>query len=133
MSYCLNHPATATVYQAPAGYKGLSWALTANLWGQVIDTIRYERQSLGHSSHSVWTVNPAWTSQTCHVCRQKGLRVHGRNSEVEEKGGEYFYCPACGLHIHADINAARNIIDVHNLSAVPERTKDKNPSLFNLK
>ncbi len=119
-------------YQTPAGQGALSWRLSTNLWGEVIDTVRYMRESLGHSPYSVWTVNPAYTSQTCHVCRQKGIRVDSCRSKVEQKGGEYFYCPNCDSHIHADINAARNIIHVQSPSAVPGRTKEICPTLSNL-
>jgi hypothetical protein len=119
-------------YQTPCGQGALSWRLSTNLWGKIIDTVRYMRESLGHSPYSVWTVNPAYTSQTCHVCGQKGIRVDGCRSKVEQKGGEYFYCPSCDSHIHADINAARNIIHVQSPSAVPGRTKDLCPTLSNL-
>ncbi|MHA1768461.1 MAG: zinc ribbon domain-containing protein [Candidatus Thorarchaeota archaeon] len=71
------------------------------------------REALGHSKYSVWTVNPRYTSQTCHVCGERGIRVEGATSTTERKGGEYFYCAECDAHFHADINAARNIMHVH--------------------
>ncbi len=119
-------------YQAPRGRGDLSWRLSTNLWGEVIDTVRYMRESLGHSTYGVCTVNPRYTSQTCHACRQRGIRVDSRGSKTEQRGGEYFYCPHCDSHIHADINAARNVMHVHGLSAVPERTQDTCPTLSNL-
>lgn len=110
-------------YQAHAGSKDLSYKLSSNLWGKIIDTVRYMREALGHDKYSVWTVNPRYTSQTCHVCGQRGIRVENETSNTERKGGEYFYCSVCDEHFHADVNAARNIIHVHSgPSAVSGRT-----------
>jgi transposase len=63
------------------------------------------------------------------------MRVEGPGSEVEKKGGEYFYCQDCDSHIHADINAARNMIQVQTQtsSAVPGRANTEYPSLSNQK
>ncbi len=110
-------------FQAHGGSKDLSYNLTSNLWGNIIDTVRYMRESMGHSKYSVWTVNPRYTSQTCHVCEERGVRVEDETSITEKKGGEYFYCKKCDEHFHADVNAARNIIHVHpGPSAVSGRT-----------
>lgn len=110
-------------FQAHGGSKDLSYNLSSNLWGKIIDTVRYMRESLGHSKYSVWTVNPRYTSQTCHVCGERGVRVEDESSVKERKGGEYFYCSKCEEHFHADVNAARNIIHVHpGPSAVAGRT-----------
>ncbi len=110
-------------FQAKGGLKDLSWSLNTNLWGKIIDTVRYMRESLGHSPYSVWTVNPRYTSQTCHVCGERGVRVENETSKTKKKGGEYFYCEKCDSHFHADINAARNIIHVQSRSSVvPGRT-----------
>ena len=111
-------------FQAHAGSKDLSYNLSSNLWGKIIDTVRYMRESLGHSKYSVWTVNPRYTSQTCHVCGTRGIRVEDQTSTTERKGGTYFYCNKCDVHFHADVNAARNIIHVQDnmSSVVPGRT-----------
>ena len=110
-------------FQAKGGLRDLSWSLNTNLWGKIIDTVRYMRESLGHSPYSVWTVNPRYTSQTCHVCGERGVRVENEASKTKKKGGEYFYCEKCDSHFHADINAARNIIHVQSRSSVvPGRT-----------
>jgi hypothetical protein len=108
-------------FQARAGMKNLSWFLGVNLWGKIIETVRYMRESLGHSKYSVWTVNPRYTSQTCHQCGERGIRVESEESHNERKGGEFFYCQNCDEHFHADINAARNIIHVQQSSVVPGR------------
>ncbi len=109
-------------YQAHGGSKDLSYNLSSNLWGKIIDTVRYMREALGHSKYSVWTVNPRYTSQTCHVCGERGVRVKDETSTNERKGGEFFYCSDCKEHFHADVNAARNIIHVQESSAVPGGT-----------
>jgi transposase len=121
-------------FQAHAGSKDLSWSLSTNLWGMIIDTARYMRESLGHSPYSVWTVNPRYTSQTCHRCGERGIRVEDEISITEKRGGKYFYCAKCNTHFHADINAARNIIHVQDnkSSAVPGRAKGICPTLSKL-
>jgi transposase len=110
-------------YSAPSGFKELSWNLSANLFSKVFETVRYMRRSLGHSYGGVWTVSPAWTSQTCHQCGKIGIRVFNEVSTSEMTSGEFFYCEECDEHFHADINASRNIIHVHQKksSAVPGR------------
>jgi transposase len=59
--------------------------------------------------------------------------VEGPDSEMEKKGGEYFYSQHCSSHIHADINAARNMIQVQPdaSSAVPGQANKEYPSLPN--
>ncbi|MHA1638127.1 MAG: zinc ribbon domain-containing protein, partial [Candidatus Thorarchaeota archaeon] len=99
-------------FTGKAGMKTHSWNLSTNLWGEMIKGVRYRRQALGHRSGGVWTVNPAWTSQTCSVCGERGFRVPTSDSTTEKKGGEFFYCERCEIHLHADVNAARNIIHV---------------------
>jgi len=53
-----------------------------------------ERAGLTFEQH-----NPAWTSQTCHQCRTRGLRSGGSFTCVNT---------ACGWRGHADFNAACN-------------------------
>lgn len=47
----------------------------------------------------VTNVNPAYTSQICHICDNFGNR-----------DGETFVCPHCGNKMDADVNAAHNIM-----------------------
>lgn len=54
-------------------------------------------------------VNPAYTSQTCHVCNHIGLRTDKR-----------FKCGHCGWHGDADLNGSFNIA---NLGAVVSRLR----------
>lgn len=99
-------------FQGKGGMGRHSWNLSTNLWSKMIEGVRYRREALGHRNGGIWLVNPAWTSQTCHVCGERGVRVEDETSTSERKGGEYFYCSVCEEHFHADINAARNIIEV---------------------
>ena len=120
-------------FQPKSGMHAFSWRLSTNLWGQIIEGVRYRRIALGHRFGGVWIVNPAWTSQTCSVCGERGLRTNYLSSSEEAKGGEYFYCPTCQTRLHADINAARNISMISTQpSAVPGRTNTLCPSLSNL-
>ena len=55
-----------------------------------VDRVRFER------------VPPAYTSQRCHACG---------HTERGNRKGEEFRCRACGYTDHADVNAARNLLD----------------------
>jgi transposase len=110
-------------FQPRGGYGTHSWNLSTNLWGMIIEGVRYRREALGHKYGGVWTVNPAMTSQRCSACGERGVRVRENDSTEEERGGEYFYCPTCEMRLHADVNAARNIMMVQQEpSAVAGRT-----------
>ncbi|MHA1960482.1 MAG: zinc ribbon domain-containing protein [Candidatus Thorarchaeota archaeon] len=68
-------------------------------------------------------MNPALTSQKCSSCGELGHRVKVRGSTKEERGGEYSYCSRCKAQLHADVNAARNILRIQTKpSAVSGRT-----------
>ncbi len=110
-------------FQPKAGFGEHSWCLSTNLWGMILDTVRYMRAQLGHSKYSVWTVNPWMTSQTCHVCGERGIRTETYADTVETKGGEFFFCPSCSSRFHADVNAARNIIHWYWSSTAAGRSK----------
>ncbi|RAQ97866.1 RNA-guided endonuclease InsQ/TnpB family protein [Thermogemmatispora tikiterensis] len=59
---------------------------------------RWAEQQAQERGLRVVEVNPAYTSQLCSHCGQRGTRRRHR-----------FTCPHCGAEEHADINAARNI------------------------
>ncbi|MDF1538367.1 MAG: transposase [Candidatus Thorarchaeota archaeon] len=111
-------------FQGKGGMRRHSWNLSTNLWGMMIEGVRYRREALGHKNGGIWLVNPAWTSQTCHVCGRRGIRVEHETSTSEQKGGEYFHCSKCDENFHADVNAARNIMYIQQPkpSAVSGRT-----------
>ncbi len=111
-------------FQGKGGMRTHSWNLSTNLWGQMIQGITYRRIAMGYRHGGVWMVNPFMTSQMCSVCGEKGIRVQNKDSEEEQKGGEFFYCPICETRLQADVNAARNImsIQISKPSAAPGRT-----------
>ena len=98
-------------FQGRGGMGTHSWNLSTNLWGRIVAGVMYRRKFLGHKEGGILMVNPAWTSQKCHQCGEMGIRVERSDTRKELQGGEYFYCQSCGLSIHADINAARNILE----------------------
>lgn len=96
---------------------GLNRSIMAGGWGMFAS--RLEDKAPGR----VEKVNPAYTSQTCAVCRH--VDRNSRNSQA------LFCCTACGHTANADVNAACNIAagravrGAENSSAlkrVPQRT-----------
>ena len=61
-------------------------------------------------------INPAYTSQECSSCNY----IDKRNRNEDR-----FCCKACGLKVHADVNAARNIRKRRSLSALDVNGKAK--------
>lgn len=62
---------------------------------QLQQFVEYNAEALGKT---VVYVNPAYTSQTCSRCGQKGIR-----------NGLRFKCSSCRFELNADLNASRNI------------------------
>ena len=58
-------------------------------------TYKAERESI-----RVESVDPAYTSQNCSRCGERG-----------DRDGDHFRCSSCGYERHADLNAAANIAD----------------------
>ena len=76
----------------------LSRAIGDAAWGGFVDILKCKAESAGVQ---VVEVNPRGTSQLCSGCGaevRKDLKV--RQHE----------CPKCGLSLHRDVNAARNIL-----------------------
>lgn len=67
-------------------------------WGNFISMLQYKAESAGCE---VIEVNPSGTSQMCSKC---GLIVKKPLSQRTHN------CPSCGLSLHRDENAARNIL-----------------------
>ena len=67
-----------------------SWV--KGLLAEALDNVSARR------SASVVLVNAAYTSQTCSTCGALGTRR-----------GDAFYCIKCGVELHADHNAAKNV------------------------
>lgn len=75
-----------------------SRAISDVAWGHFIATLKHKAESAGVA---VIEVDPAGTSQQCSHCGQtvqKALSVRQHS------------CPQCGLSLHRDVNAARNIL-----------------------
>ncbi|MEO3744494.1 transposase [Plantactinospora sp. B5E13] len=78
---------------------GLNRAILSKGWGGFLAALEHAARYHGAT---VVKVNPAYTSQTCHACRQ--FAPKSRESQA------VFRCVACGHQAHADVNAARNIL-----------------------
>jgi len=76
----------------------LSRAISDVAWGGFVAALRHKAESAGVE---VVEVNPAGTSQNCSGC---GQIVPKKLSERKH------LCPHCGLFLHRDVNAARNIL-----------------------
>ena len=72
-------------------------------WRELQDFVEYKAKEAGIQ---VVYVNPAYTSKTCSVCGNTGVRQKHR-----------FSCPVCGRLAHADLNAGLNIASL-GLTAV---------------
>lgn len=82
---------------------GLNRGILANGWGALVR--RLERKA----PQRVEKINPAFTSQTCSVCRH--CAPDNRKSQA------VFRCVACGHRANADVNAAVNIAAGRAVSA----------------
>jgi transposase len=82
---------------------GLNRGILANGWGALVR--RLEHKAAGR----VEKVSPAYTSQTCSVCRH--CAPENRESQA------VFQCVACGHRANADVNAAVNIAAGRAVSA----------------
>lgn len=77
---------------------GLNRALLDVGFGEIRRQLEYKTAWYGSV---LSTVNPAYTSQTCHRCGHVDSRSRRTRS--------VFLCTACGAQVHADIGAAHNI------------------------
>ena len=76
----------------------LAKAISDASWGQFIGILRHKAEEAGVAAIPV---DPRGTSQRCSGC-----------GEIVPKdlGDRLHVCPACGLVLHRDLNAARNIL-----------------------
>lgn len=78
-------------------------------WNQFFQALLYKAEEAGRE---VILVNPRNTSQVCSQC----------GALVEKKlSNRWHKCPVCGIHLHRDINASRNILrlGLQSLGASP--------------
>jgi len=78
---------------------GLNREILLNGWGDFRTMLKYKQE---YSGGVFLTVNPKNTSRTCSACG-----VVDKNSRVCQ---EWYACLHCGYEIHADTNAAINIL-----------------------
>ena len=71
--------------------------------GKMCGTLSIILHYLRHNNILVIPVNPAYTSQTCNSCK-----IRDKNSR---RSKTLFQCVSCGKRTHADINAAKNILE----------------------
>lgn len=76
---------------------GLNRAILGTGWGAV-------RRMLDYKAKRVERVPAAYTSQRCHRC--------GHTAAANRKTQAEFKCAACGFEDNADVNAARNILEL---------------------
>jgi putative transposase len=82
---------------------GLNRGILRSGWGLLVR--RLEDKAPGR----VERINPAYTSQACSGC--------GHRDPESRESQSRFRCRACGLQVHADVNAARNIAAGHAVTA----------------
>jgi IS605 OrfB family transposase len=82
--------------QGKKGSEALNRRLTQFPHGLLLRCLRNKAEMLGIP---LLLVSPAFTSQTCSRCGNLGDRQRHR-----------FFCPHCGFTLHADLNAAFNIL-----------------------
>jgi putative transposase len=78
---------------------GLNREILARRWGMLLRRLKDKAALAGVE---VVEVDPRFTSQLCSCCRQ--IDPESRESQSR------FRCRACGHDMHADVNAARNIL-----------------------
>ena len=76
----------------------LSRAIADAAWGGFLTVLGHKAESAGVT---VMAVNPRGTSQQCSGCGQEVRKELSVRRHV---------CPHCGLSLHRDVNAARNIL-----------------------
>jgi putative transposase len=89
------------------GKRGLNRSILNQGWGTFATLLAYKLEQRGGS---LVLINPAYTSQTCSECGT--IDRESRESQAD------FHCRHCGHHMHADENAARNILRLGNTQSL---------------
>lgn len=84
---------------------------------QLEQLITYKADALGKQ---VVKINPKYTSQMCFSCKE--INKNNRN-------GARYACQDCGYKQHADINAAKNILEKFTISAAASPKAEQAASL----
>ncbi|GAA2432421.1 RNA-guided endonuclease TnpB family protein [Actinomadura vinacea] len=93
-----------------AAKTGLNKAILDKGWHRIEQAVRAKARYTGTI---VITVNPAYTSVTCHRC--KHVDPKSRKSQA------VFACTSCGHTGHADVSAAKNILTAGRAEPAPPR------------
>ena len=67
-------------------------------WGSLIEKLISKAEEAGRT---VVGINPAYTSQDCHLCGHR---------EKHSLSVREFTCKGCGAFLNRDVNAAKNIL-----------------------
>ena len=78
---------------------GLNREILAASWGGLISMVAYKAEDAGRE---LIVVNPKGTSRRCSSC--------GHTEAANRPSQAVFCCRGCGFSLHADLNAARNIL-----------------------
>ncbi|MFH1364278.1 MAG: transposase, partial [Candidatus Aenigmatarchaeota archaeon] len=88
-------------------------------WGNFVRILDYKAESAGGQ---VIKVNPKGTSQICNRCKTKVPKTLATR---------WHRCPICGLHMHRDLNASKNILNATAGTAERYADGDRSSSLRN--
>ncbi len=101
--------------------RGVEMNRKLNNWSfyQFEQFLRYKAEALGKR---VVLVDSRYTSQKCSCC---GHTYKGN------RNGPDFHCQNCGLHIHSDLNASRNIAHagISRMGGLPVNQPNVMPSV----
>ncbi len=85
---------------------GLNKSIADVSWSMFRSILTSKAES---ACREVYAVNPAFTSQDCHVC---GYRPDGKEGRTKKTLKDRWHlCPICGASVDRDTNAAINILE----------------------
>jgi putative transposase len=96
---------------------GLNRAILEQGWTAFAHLLTYKLEERGGD---LVTDDPAYTSQTCSAC--------GATDKRSRKSQAVFKCFECGYRVHADLNAAINILRRGNTPSLPVEALDRGPA-----
>lgn len=86
----------------------LNWKINSQVRQQIFEKVEYKATLCGISLER--PINPAWTSQFCPKCGERGHHVKASDRLDERtKSGGWFYCKNCDYNADRDYVATQNI------------------------